>query len=412
MYNTVLKAWRDSELDIAATNAEELLSIMEQQNLATDISYQTVMDCFANKNEPAKTEEIFQRLQNNHADFKPNARLHNVRIKAWAQSGHVERAEAILREMEDRNMTNSVSYSTVMHGWAKQNNVERTLEVFNRMRQMYESGNNTQAKPNYVSYVTLIDAIVKAGGPGAAQRSEDVLLDMVERYKAGDGDVKPTSWITTTVIDAWGKSGVRNAGEKAEALLDWLLEMFETNGDVDFMPGAVTFSAVVNAHARSRYFGKAVRARAVLQKMIDLYKAGKIEAKPNVFVFTGVINACAYTVGDPGEKADAMQIAASTFNELCSSEYGEPNHVCYSSYITAVRNLLPDGELKTKTAIGLFNKCREDGQVGDIVVKTMSSFLSPKQLEKIGLGHNAKALPKEWRCNVIDRRRSDKKLAS
>ena len=131
-----------------------------------------------------------------------------------------------------------------LYRWSKSGSpkaLERTAHVFSRMCDMYKSGNQ-EARPNFVSFVTLIDAIVKNGDRGAAQRAEDVLKQMYAQYEDGNDSVKPNSRLITSVMDCWARSGARNAGEKAEALLDWMIEAYADEEDASYKPNEITFN--------------------------------------------------------------------------------------------------------------------------------------------------------------------------
>lgn len=143
-----------------------------------------------------------------------------------------------------------------------------------------------------------------------------------------------------------------------------------------------------------------------------MYEAGTSRAKPNTFVYTAVLNSCAYAIGDDAEKADAMQIATTTFNELCNSEYGKPNHVTYATYLTACQNLLPEGETRAASMTSIFQKCCEDGQVNDLIIRRLAGALTKKQLHElyqtVGLdgdkAMDVALLPVEWKQNVQERK--------
>jgi hypothetical protein len=161
----------------------------------------------------------------------------------------------------------------------------------------------------------------------------------------------------------------------------------------------------INAWSKSRVFGKGYRAKTVLQKMIDMYEADRSRAKPNTFVYTAVLNSCAYAIGDDAEKAEAMNIATTTFDELCNSRYGKPNHVTYAAYLTACRNLLPEGETRATSMTRVFQKCCEDGQVNNLIIRRLESALTKEQLRELfqSVGQDKmelSQLPAEWKQNV------------
>lgn len=174
---------------------------------------------------------------------------------------------------------------------------------------------------------------------------------------------------------------------------------------------------VINAWARSRVIGKSQRAKTVLQKMIDMYEAGTSRARPNVFTYTAVLNACAFAVRDNAEKARALQVFMTTFDELCSSDYAEPNHVTYVVYLTALRNLLPDSDERRVPLLSkVFCKCCEDGQVSELTLRRLESALTPEQVREVyrSAGFEGTSplpigqVPSEWRQIVVEKKSSNK----
>jgi hypothetical protein len=66
---------------------------------------------------------------------------------------------------------------------------------------------------------------------------------MYDMYKEGNTDVKPNTRLVGMVMDCWQKSGQQNAGQKAEALLDWLTRLYEQCQDKDFQPNKFLYSS-------------------------------------------------------------------------------------------------------------------------------------------------------------------------
>jgi len=146
--------------------------------------------------------------------------------------------------------------------------------------------------------------------------------------------------------------------------------------------------------------------------MIAMYEAGTSPARPNAFVHTAVINACAYADGDKAEKANALRIATATFNELSNSEYGEPNDVTYATYLMAIRNLMPnDDEAKAKTIANVFQKCCKEGKVSKSVLWQLKRALTEQERSELyrSLGFHGVSksvsfsqVPAEWKRNVVE----------
>jgi len=289
--------------------------------------------------------------------------------------------------------------------------LNRTEALFGRMVGLHRSGYDA-AKPNFVSYVILISAYVRRASTDrmAAEKAEATLLEMCRKYKAGQQDCKPNNQIVATVIDGWHRSGRRDAGERAEALLDWALKTYREERENAMMrPNEFTFSATISAWGRSRKFGKAMQARKILDRMIDLYESGQIDAAPNTHCYTAVINTCAHCVNDALEMQNAVRIAISTYKDLTKSDYGKANEVTYAAMITALRNLLPAGEARSSAVEKIFKSAASSGYVDDAVLRCVQSSLSREETWELFSATNAVSkdgalefdrLPNEWRRNV------------
>jgi hypothetical protein len=174
---------------------------------------------------------------------------------------------------------------------------------------------------------------------------------------------------------------------------------------------------VINAWARSGVIGKSQRAKTVLQKMIDMYEARTSRARPNVFIYMAGLNVCAFAVGYNAKKVRALQVFMTTFDELCSSDYTEPNYVTYIVYLTALRNLLPDSDKRRVPLLSkVFCKCCEDGPVSQLTLRRLESALTPKQVTEVNhsVGFDRISplpigqVPSKWRQNVVEKKSSNK----
>jgi hypothetical protein len=168
------------------------------------------------------------------------------------------------------------------------------------------------------------------------------------------------------------------------------------------------FITAISAWAKSRKFGKAARAKAILDKMKSLYTSGVIKSPPNIYCYTAVINACAYTERDSIEQRDALLVFVTTYKEMMNEKDIVPNHVTFFTVLTALRTLLP-ADKKRADAVGtVFKKCIELGMCNQSVTKRLESVLNTKQLKELvgdervsesGAVNNA-LLPPEWTKNV------------
>lgn len=457
-YNAVLKAYArqaangGNAAEAACASAERILSELEEAGNSkkndessnadsneceitslqpNQVSYTTVIDCYAKsglgKEAAEGAERIFRRMERAYeggcSEARPSVPSFNTVIDAWVKSGLVRgplAAEEILKKMiylhekgvEDVEPT-VVSFSSVMNGWAKSQqdgSAERALEIYQLMEDMREAG-TISAIPNAYTYSILIDALCKAG---LLDEAENVFNNIVRNYADDASNPKPNKIQATQIMDAIAKSGDSAAGVKTEVLLTTLERLYEKYGDKEMRPSKVSYTACINSWAKSKAFEKARKARETLDRMIEAYKNGNSEAKPNVNAFTAVINACAFTQGDMLEKSEALQLATTTYKELYASDYGEPNQFTFATFLRACANIIPPGEQRVSSMKSVLQQAANQGKVDDLVLKVLQNSLSIEDLESIlpcpvsNKVLTRKDLPAEWTCNLDAGRRRNK----
>ncbi len=256
VYNTALKLLKEIREPDAVEKAEELFQKMKSQGNFDEVTYGTMIALYTNKgrnnNSSAKRAEELLNEMINETALEANTHHMNSAMNSLVRAGNISKAADLLHKMEEEYANgnefmkpNVVSYATLMNGWVKSNDPEKssqTMMVFDKMMAMFKSGNK-DAQPNFVSYVTLVDCIVKSGDVGAAERAEKIVKNMYESYKQGQSSFKPNSQLVSTVIDCWSKSGENDSGERAEMLLDWLFEIYEEDKDPQLMPSAYPFTS-------------------------------------------------------------------------------------------------------------------------------------------------------------------------
>lgn len=390
-----------------------------------------------------------------------------------------------------------VTFNTVMHTIANSHAADsprRAMALLERMERLYESGKLVGAKPDIVSYNSVLDALAKSGGGRESARlAEEMLDDLEELYNSrrqrrrnrsagavvgaassldirpdvysynivigawancgyanravslldrmtrqankGRTSLRPDATTYNSVLHAWSQSSDRNAAVKALGLLEIMLRLRESGGgggggsetaatSTNF-PDVLSFSTVINAFSKSKYPRKARQSRDLLKRMKHLYETGgrREEMKPNVYVYSAVLNACAYTFGRLEEKEEALQIGIETYDELRRSgsrnddeedEDGmNANHVAYGSFIRLCRRLMAEDDPRREELITTaFQDCCADGQLGDYVLRQLrpisglyTSLLGPYIQNEDGevRYHD---LPPEWKRNVKEKTRS------
>jgi hypothetical protein len=118
--------------------------------------------------------------------------------------------------------------------------------------------------------------------------------------------------------------------------------------------------------------------------MVQSYENGHDNAKPNVFSYTAVLNACAFCSGDKTEKKEALQIATSTFKHLESCKFDSPNHVTFNTYLRVCLNLIPVSDARDSAVSSVFQKCKKKGFVTEHIFQLLqNAYPNIHDLERI-----------------------------
>ena len=143
--------------------------------------------------------------------------------------------------------------------------------------------------------------------------------------------------------------------------------------------------------------------------MKSYYASGIIKSPPNIYCYTAVINACAYTERDSIEQRDALQVFVTTYKEMINEKDVVPNNVTFFTALTALRTLLPADQRRADAVGTVFKKCIELGMCAPSVLKRLQTVLDTKQLKELvgddkvdesGAVDNT-LLPAEWTRNYF-----------
>jgi pentatricopeptide repeat protein len=235
LYNHVLSCWSRSLSPDAECCALELFKRMASGNAYTlpdEISYNNILNLYANKGDVEKAEALlrqmeqpsdeYQPLQNQfprNNDIKPDVFSYSIVINAIKKrflTNHdmndPARAEKIVTEMVKKGvMPNEVCFSTVLTMYTEGDRILRGKKNFGR--NWKNRGSNEMRNIGW--------------GSENANRALDWMIELFER---GD-DVQVNSQHFTTVIDAISKSGRGVEGaKKCEQLCDRLISFYEESG--------------------------------------------------------------------------------------------------------------------------------------------------------------------------------------
>jgi pentatricopeptide repeat protein len=412
VYNLLLEIHAYSQDPDGGAHAEQLLIRMEdpsvefiaRPNLET---YMTVIDAWAMRRNPVKAEETLARAQKRYEStsdehIKPNADIYNKLIKAYGMKGDVEKAEEIFVSLIDKDeddplRANYKSWVQVMKAFAsRQDGAHKVQALFREMTQGYRMGQE-EFKPKTDAYNTVIRALgQKSDG---AEEAEDILFELLSRFRNGEKGIRPNADTFRNVLSAQRRKKNASAA-KVEQLLQIQEGLYAATKEDDLKLDGRTYNVALYIISRSRDSKKAVRARRILDKMMEL-KDRKIQV--NSRAYYNLLSACAFTIGSPGENLEAFQIAVDSLKELRESRQLKPDSSCYGMFLKACANLMPESRKRDAVVENVFRKCCADGLVDQLVLTEFERASSAAlQLEIIGGFLDDVRIPEEWGKNVLN----------
>ena len=110
--------------------------------------------------------------------------------------------------------------------------------------------------------------------------------------------------------------------------------------------------------------------------MLELYKDGNDNLKPNSSSYTIIINACAFSPNRQNSKDDksfVLQIALDIMEELAQCSYANPTDITYGTFIKACGRLLgsSDKELLNNLLRKTLDDARNNDQLSNFVLKQL-----------------------------------------
>jgi len=112
----------------------------------------------------------------------------------------------------------------------------------------------------------------------SAIQVETLLKRVVDDHNAGNSSVKVTTRMYTMAIDAWAKTGGKQAAERASEIHRGMVEVYRLTGDKNIRPNTISYNAVINAWSKSGCDSEAaMRAEGILHEMLDEWRRQRQE---------------------------------------------------------------------------------------------------------------------------------------
>lgn len=400
-YNAALQGWAmaasDKEKGAAAQRAEQILMQMENMYEKGDLnvkpdetSFYTVVSAWSSSREICAVERAIQVLnwmiklkEEDHSEVIPDLKFFELVLHMLAETGEVD--AGIICEKLFVSMEN--------------------------LHSKYGRSLDLDVRPQTAHYILLLEAWRRSNHPHAAQRAQEILSYMKGIAESGRNEVQPNWETYAKVIETVAKCRhckIESGPAKATYLLEEMEENYESTNDESLAPSRFMYNLVIDAWAKSGYHEAPFKAKALLEKMHISCKTNK-KMVPDVYSYTGVIDACAHTSPSSRKnfKRKIYDIARETFDEMSASKKSSlmPSHVTYGTMLQASANLLPRGQKRNNVVRDIIKLCKKNGQMGNIVITRLLQLCDGSGFVRELLeGENKKDLPHEWICNVREKR--------
>ncbi len=319
-------------LESAGKMTEQLLKRVLREDEMCGTSYATseiymyAIKCWASTGFPHCAKRILVQMEQQLPNTPPSRHCYNTVIDAWVQSKAPdagERAKNVAhrrikvhpkRTLYDYNM-DLTALAKCGDGRQAEELLETMINESKESTHSSSSTSETRISPNTHSFTSVINAYAKSNLPDADERAEAMLLRMQNLYEAGIITARPSVRTFTAVIDALAK-GCGSSGKKqqqsnttnsskATSILRHMQELHDSGTyDEPVKPTTITYNAMINVYS---HCNDAPAAESILQRLQQLYEQGDTEVRPDVCSFHSVMHAYAKEGTERGAaKAEAI----------------------------------------------------------------------------------------------------------
>ena len=270
------------------------------------------------------------------------------------------RAEAVLERMERHGVqADMVAYTSVIKAWAKcksrkekERAASQAVALLKRMEELYTRDHH-YAKPSLISYSTAINAIGNSLDPAAPEMAEKVMRHMYTLHESNTiTGIKPSTATFNAVITAMARSKLRHGRNTARRAESILVEMFKRTraGEKNVQPNVKSWGSVILAWTESGLPDAADNAQRVLDKMESLYQRSNSRRMPNVVCYTTVMGA--WCSSGRLDRTEEILKKMEKQYEVTGDEEVRPNSISYVTMIDGfVRQNLPDAAQRSQETV-------------------------------------------------------------
>ena len=242
----------------------------------------------------------------------------------------MKKAEELLGQIR---YPDSVSYTTLTHGWSK----TRFPEAASRAQNLFTAALKLPPSRRRGKFSTtklcnsVISAYAKSGDDDAPERVDSLLAQLEGRFLSGDATARPDKITFLGIFDTYAKSEVSNAEERCDLLLDRISHYRDMFDLESLEPDRIVYNAVINALAKSQQPDAVERVEDILAMMESSVDE---RLRPDIVTYATVIDCFTKCGGMSLQRADdLLRFVEGTFRS--GDETLKPNAVFYSAILQA-----------------------------------------------------------------------------
>jgi hypothetical protein len=202
-------------------------------------------------NGPALAETILHRMmelsKRQNPDIRPSAYTFNAVIASWEAAATV---------------------SSPTSKQALQEAPERAMLLLERLKGLYAAGWGEEFLPDRHSYRRVMNLYAHRGDGDQVEALMEELYALYQKY--GYTTLLPTTHMFSIVLYAWSKSNDPDASERANTLLQHMLQMEKDRVIPGFKVNSFCFNIVMLCWSKQRSRESAEMAQTVFDQMVEL----------------------------------------------------------------------------------------------------------------------------------------------
>ena len=193
----------------------------------------------------------------------------------------------------------SFHFVTVMDAWAKCGlgpvGAERCERLLERLISLYETHGYNEIRPNPFVFGTVINAWSNADNKYETAEKAELILGRAEdlflnNSISSNPKYNLSNIVYNLVIDAWSRRSGSDTAERAEQVLERLLNNYHQTKNRFLRPDVITYTNVMKAFVNHPNGGD--KAIKILEDMNNQYRDGNIRAKPDIKALSVAMDAC------------------------------------------------------------------------------------------------------------------------